>query len=467
MTIGMVGKPQRRSIDPEARCPAGAFHLWGNAQTLYTFLAILLAMDMDGTAEKLENRIRRVKSSDSISQANRRYMLRFIDDCAAKGLSDKRQLKLLYVLETVDSYLGVDFDKATRDDIKKAVIRINKDKRPVKYPKGKRFKPYSEATKKDMRSGIKQFYKWLKGEDEYYPPEVRWIKAKTGNGRRLMPEELLTEEEVIKMVDAAEHPRDRAFIHVLFESGCRISEVLGVRLKHVTFDEYGAQVVVDGKTGMRVIRLVSSIPVLTSWVNMHPFKDDPESFLWLQIGSKGRNQPVQYKAISKMLKKYGMKAGIKKRIYPHLFRHTRTTDLLKKGLNDAIVKKMQGWTPSSKVIAVYSHLSGQDVDDAVLSMYGKKKGEDHKLSKLTPRKCVRCGREHDITAKICNCGFPLDTEAAMLLDLKNKGLNQLAMMAMEQRTGDLKDRDTDMVEVITSMVCERMRKRGLLISHSG
>ena len=56
----------------------------------------------------------------------------------------------------------------------------------------------------------------------------------------MLPEELLTEEEVKRLAEAAENPRDRDFILTLYESGCRVGELISLRLKHVQFDNYGA-----------------------------------------------------------------------------------------------------------------------------------------------------------------------------------------------------------------------------------
>ena len=48
---------------------------------------------------------------------------------------------------------------------------------------------------------------------------------------------------------AEKDPRDKAFIMTLWESGCRVGEILALRIRHVAFDEYGAILRVSGKTG--------------------------------------------------------------------------------------------------------------------------------------------------------------------------------------------------------------------------
>ena len=71
---------------------------------------------------------------------------------------------------------------------------------------------------------------------------------------------MLSEEEIKKMIEACENPRDRALVASLYESGTRISELGNIKVKHVKFDHYGAVLMVDGKTGMRRVRIIFSSP---------------------------------------------------------------------------------------------------------------------------------------------------------------------------------------------------------------
>jgi len=119
-------------------------------------------------------------------------------------------------------------------------------------------------------------------------------------------------EDVKKLIEAAQHPRDKAFVSVLYESGARIGEIATLRIKHAEFDNNGAKLMVTGKTGMRRVRIIGSVSYLTNWVDHHPNKNDPESPLWLSIGSNNHNQKITYRALSKRLKEIGEKAYIKK-----------------------------------------------------------------------------------------------------------------------------------------------------------
>jgi integrase len=101
---------------------------------------------------------------------------------------------------------------------------------------------------------LKKFFRWLRNSEDY-PEEVKWIKARVKNSNPKLPEELLTEDEIRRIVSAAENPRDKTLVLVLYETGCRIGELLSLRIKNIQFDEYGALLLLSGKTGQRRVRV--------------------------------------------------------------------------------------------------------------------------------------------------------------------------------------------------------------------
>ena len=68
------------------------------------------------------------------------------------------------------------------------------------------------------------------------------------NKDKKLPEDMLTEEEIIKMINAAPNTRDKAMIGLLWDIGSRIGEVGALKIKHIKFNEYGAVILINGKT---------------------------------------------------------------------------------------------------------------------------------------------------------------------------------------------------------------------------
>ncbi|MGQ9782137.1 MAG: tyrosine-type recombinase/integrase [Nitrososphaeria archaeon] len=101
-------------------------------------------------------------------------------------------------------------------------------------------------------------------------------------------------------------------------------------MKHVEFNKVGCKLTLHGKTGSRKILLVHSVPLIKAWLERHPSKDNPEAWLWCGIGYTNKNSMLTHQSLKKILVECARRAGIKKHVYPHLFRHSRATELAKK-----------------------------------------------------------------------------------------------------------------------------------------
>jgi len=353
--------------------------------------------------EQLQSVYRRIENSE-ITEKNKKLIKEFLDYCFAEGLSVPRVIKYATTLLSLARLLGKDFDKTTKQDIVRVVGKIERNS-------------YSAWTKKDFKVTLKKFYKWLRQTDDY-PEEVKWLKTTLKKSEEKLPEELLTEEDIQKMVNAVNDVRDKALIITLYESGARIGEIASLRIKQVHFDEHGTVLIIKGKTGMRRVRLIASDPYLRQWVNAHPAKDDPEAPLWIKRNKKGV-EPLDYASISKIIKRAAKKAEIKKRVHAHLFRHSRAT-FLAKYLTEAQLCQYFGWAIGSEMASVYVHLSGRDMDEAILGLYGFKIKKEP-VAKNIPKECPRCGYKNPSDAKFCsNCGLALSVEAMREIEEKEK-----------------------------------------------
>jgi hypothetical protein len=212
------------------------------------------------------------------------------------------------------------------------------------------------------------------------------------------------------MIESAESARDKAVVSLLYESGCRIGELCSLKLRHISFDQYGGQIVVDGKTGRRRVRVVSCVKYLTDWLNNHPDKGNPEADLWTW---KRGLHTLDYRGIVRILQILGQKAGVRKKVNPHSFRHSRAT-YLANHLTEAQMKEIFGWVQASEMASVYVHLSGRDVDKALLRTYGINISGNEDKSQLSPKVCTRCKSSNAATNKFCsNCSLVLDENEAM------------------------------------------------------
>ncbi len=220
----------------------------------------------------------------------------------------------------------------------------------------------------------------------------------------------------------------------LYESGCRIGEILSLRIKHVQSVEHGMSLNVNGKTGNRRVLIISSAPALANWLNLHPFKDDPEAPLWVSVGSKNHAKQVMYHCLNARLRKIAKRAEIKKKVNPHMFRHSRATDLANL-LTEAQMKKYFGWTNDSKMASVYVHLSGRDVDEAILRIHGKlDENEKLKHEQLKTQICPICQYENAPEVDFClRCRRPLNLRASLEAEERERELLRLITPEMIEK----------------------------------
>jgi len=365
--------------------------------------------------------LKRLYSSTDICEEDKTNISKMAEHLLAKGVSKGRAVKYIYHLLVLARVAGKPFKSLGREDIERLVSWINAS-------------DYTEHTKHDYKIILKKFYQWLRGcneEEHEYPEEVRWIKTKLKR-RRLLPQALLTPEEIKKIVKAAENPRDKAFILTHYESGCRIGETLSLRIINVSFDKYGAVLIVDGKTGPRRVRVIAAAPALAAWLNIHPLRDNPYAPLWIGIGTVGRYEPLDYDGARALLKRLTRKAGLNKRVYTHLLRHTRATELASI-LTEAQMKEMLGWVQSSDMPSVYVHLSGRDVDNALLRAHGIMTSQEEKSKlTLTTIVCPRCKQRVNTEDKFCPaCGMVLDMKAAVRLERERSRADQIMDMLLK------------------------------------
>ena len=371
--------------------------------------------DIHNFEKRLKRRIELITTSKNIVEENKKILIEYYHNCIAEGITLARIDKCLFHLYRIACMLGKPFIECNREDITRVVENIER-------------KNYSEWTKHDYKVILKKFFKWLR-KTEDYPEEVKWIRTTCRIKNNKLPEEILTEEEVKRIASSADNFRDRAFVLVLYESGCRIGELLPLRIKNIQFDEYGAVLLINGKTGSRRVRIISSSPALAKWLDLHPLRNHPNSFVWIDLRNHGKL--LSYNAVCKTLRKLAERAGVKKKVNPHAFRHARATHLASK-LTEAQMKELFGWVQSSDMASVYVHLSGRDVDNALLRLHGLAKDKENRDEDMNLRICPRCGERNDPVSNFCKrCASPLDSKAAIQLEERIKMKDKVVARVIE------------------------------------
>jgi len=347
---------------------------------------------------------------ENISKRNKKLILDMVNDLILENLSKSRLLKYLDTLELIAVGIGKDLDQATIEDVKTFIGKIQQ-------------KDYSVWTKESYKVIIRRFYQWLHGmKGKEYPEIVKWVNIHISRAEKKLPsdEELLIEEDIIKVMSVLHHPRDKALLSLLWETGCRISELGNLKIKNVIFDKYGAMLSVHGKTGARKIRVISSTAYLSTWLNNHPQRNNKEASVWINVGNVRYNKPMAYGNIFITIRRWFTKAGINKKCNPHLFRHSRAT-FMAHHLTEFQMNQYFGWIQGSDMPATYVHMSGKNVDTAILKMNGIEIDTRKDEQKILPKTCPRCTTINAPDGKQCNqCGGFLDLTVALKIEEESR-----------------------------------------------
>jgi integrase len=258
-----------------------------------------------------------------------------------------------------------------------------------------------------------RFWKWrFERDGKDYPGYLHLTVAKKYRARK-DESMVLSLDEVARLASATTTVRDKAFVWVLYESGCRVGELLGLRLQDVTRSDHGGFLLhVDGKTGKRTVPLFeAAVPALSLWLKDHPQKKDPIAPLWCGLQATERlGEAMGYAGMAKVLRLAAQRAGIEKRVNPHAFRHSRATQIAQNpAISTSVLERFFGWRPGSPMAETYVHLSGREVEDAMARAIGVDRVETPKPSTALPRTCGRCEFINDSASKFCGqCASPLD-----------------------------------------------------------
>ena len=372
--------------------------------------------------------------SEPVPEPNRGLLLGFYRSLVTEDLCVGRRGVLLGNMYRVSIWAKhKPFPKMTRAD----VIDLIDDIKNIRASRRGRYvlkTQYAQQTVESYKISIKKFWRWMKNpdltpdvlKDLPYPPEVSWIRRKKGKNN-LLPKDLWTPDEVNAVASLASNARDRAFILGLFGSGCRIGEFLPLKREDIAFDRYSAQITVSGKTGSRRVRLTPAGSLaLAAWLDVHPNKDhDAPVWINIQIRSFIPKKHLSYDWAAKMLRDLAKRAGVRKPIHPHLMRHSLAT-YYAPSLTEAVMNEHFGWRQGGRTAATYTHLSGKQVDDQILAVFGKKKVDSLTNKAVDVIACHRCGLNNVPASRQCGkCGFPLTEEAARELHDRRQKADQL------------------------------------------
>jgi integrase/recombinase XerD len=221
-----------------------------------------------------------------------------------------------------------------------------------------------------MISGIKAFYRYLSLEDLIQTDPSELIEApKT---IRKLPDVLtiIEIEVLIAALDLSkpENIRNKAMLEVLYGSGLRVSELVGLKLSNYYPDVEFLKVTGKGNKE-RLVPIGSSamkhLEIYRDTVRNHlEIKKGNEDFIFLNR----RGTKLSRVMVFMMIKSLAEKIGLQKTISPHTFRHSFATHLIEGGADLRAVQEMLGHE-SITTTEIYTHLDRDFLKQTILEFH--------------------------------------------------------------------------------------------------
>lgn len=407
----------------------------------------------DYTNQDVHRKLQNLQQTDCVSEQNAELLEEFVQELQAREetsasricwyISKFSTLLKRYINTDKNEDLSTDsLDELTKTDMVKLIGELKND--------GK--KDYSEKTINGFKTSLKMFYK-LRHPLQYQRPDrvkrilQSGVLKSESDPERKTKVNLLTPEQVWKMVEEAINPRDKLIPILLLDAGARTKEVRKVKISDIEqHSEYWEVTFMDAKNGKddRPLQLTHCIQQLRTWLENHPRKGDSEAPLLVNLSNKGdgnRGKELSSKNLNEILKRLARRADLEgidaDTLSVYDFRHSSAT--FRGTEKNWGIQRMLFWYAWKKPdrAKTYCHENEKRMRKAILADKGITPEEEDGEGTMQMKKCPRCEKERSTGADYCpRCSLPLDTKKAMK-DSKLKRAGQfLVEMKLDEEVTD-------------------------------
>jgi integrase/recombinase XerD len=263
------------------------------------------------------------------------YLEKVSTEIKLKGFSDKTVKIYSYFIKKYLDKLAVENkqpENITIDDIKSFLAGL--------------IDTYSNKSRALATSSLRFFYKSVISK-----PEVM-IGIEIPKLEQYLPS-VLTKEEIKKLIDAAFTEKSRLMMSMLYSSGIRVSELVGIKVSDLDLENKRG--VVHGKGNKS--RQIFLSEKLCQDIKLFLEKNPATNFLFTS-----KEEALSTRNIQKIIKKAKEKAGITKKVTPHTLRHSFATHLLEAGVD---IRKIQVLLGHSRIdtTQIYTRVSGKELEN--------------------------------------------------------------------------------------------------------
>ena len=182
------------------------------------------------------------------------------------------------------------------------------------------------------------------------------------------PPETLTKEQVLTLITACQLKRDKLLLTLLYQTGMRIGQALGLRHEDIDSEDNLIRIVPrdDNANGMRaktrheyIVHISTHLITLYTDYLVNEYPDMDSDYVFVALFGQSRGRPLTYHSVVSLFNRLGRKTDIV--THPHAFRHTHVTELLQAGIEPRIIQQRVGHQSINTTMENYAHLTATDV----------------------------------------------------------------------------------------------------------
>ena len=370
------------------------------------------------------------------NEENTKLIQQFHEFMIENGASERHQNNNLKAILSFSNFVGL---TSLKDINKKEVVLSflqSKIKDKEQDPEQKWITTYN-----DYLHRIKHFYRWLYNQNENgseismdlwnTPTFIDSLKPK--KTKRLSPyseTEIWEKDEFLSVIKYEQFQRNKAALALLWDLDARPHEITLLKIKHIRLKEkYGeGEIPHQSKTGSGPILLTFSFCYVRDWLNLHPFRGEPNARLICNLHTGAPIKPEALHTVMTQLKKRILRlietGEIKgkerenmlsiirnKKFNPYCVRHSSIT-ADSDYLPEYTLKKKVRWSMNSRQGSRYIKTRmGNELKNKILEYNGISVGT-LKAQKPTISNCPRCELINVIENQYCSkCSYPLNPSA--------------------------------------------------------
>ncbi len=353
---------------------------------------------------RAKERLRKSDFPDSVKEKIVEFIT-FIKE--ANGITKHREYFYYTRLQVLADVLRDKLLNPSREDVIMAISNL-RDRKTNRHTN------YSAASISDFKKVLKKFVKYV--NDGELPKFWNDIHAEKIGSRYSEAGDMVEYGELQSLLKACRNNRDKAVFSLLWDSGIRASELLLLKIKDFQRSPDSLYATLNIKKGsktykQRVVVLTGdSVVLVSNWIDDRRENPDfnEDDFLFIGIGKENKGESLTYEDLRMLMKKVWERSGMKKKITPHLFRHSAATRFATEMPTQTFVKQM-GWA-SNKMADNYVHMDTKAQIITILKSQGIPITEEElkkPKSKVT-RRCPRCHNVNTGGSRFCNnCGSPM------------------------------------------------------------